>query len=392
MRKIKLCFILSGEPTYSETFLSSKFLNLKNNGYDVVFFANNKKYFSIDDIKPSKYKLINFISSCFSLLRLLFFSASPMFKFLKLEKVDKKSMFKRWRNLFVNSRILFEKVDYLHFPFLTLTHTRENIANAIGAQMSASIRGFDISIYPLKYPGCYDNLWIKIDKLHSISNSLLNEAKKQNLPKNINSHIINPSIDTKYFKNDLFLKSSLNNRKHKIQFLTVSRLHWKKGIEYTLEALAIFKERYSDNFSYTIIGDGNEKERLIYAVKSLDLEEFVDFKGALEIEKVKDYYKKSEIYLQYSIQEGFCNSVLEAQAMGLLTITSNAEGLEENVIDGKTGWIVEKYNPILLAKKIENIINIKNNKLDLIRKNAILRVNKKFNMENQIKLFKTFYE
>jgi len=96
--------------------------------------------------------------------------------------------------------------------------------------------------------------------------------------------------------------------------------------------------------------------------------------------------------LQYSIQEGFCNSVLEAQAMGLLVIASNAEGLEENIIDGKTGWIVEKYNPQLLAKKIENIINIKNYKLDLIRKNAIERVSEKFNMDNQVKLFKNFYD
>ena len=392
MRKIKLCFILSNKPSYSETFLLLKFSNLKKSGYDVVFFSNNKKYFLIDDIKHSKYKLIDFISSCFALLKLLFFSHKTLFKFLKLEKIDKKSYIKRWRNLFLNSRILFEKADYLHFSFLTLSHTRENIASAIGAQMTASMRGFDISIYPLKHPGCYDNLWHKIDKLHSISNSLIVDAKEKGLPDNINTHIIFPSINTRYFKNDLFLKSEFDNENKEIQFLTVARLHWKKGIEYTLEALAILKQKYSLNFTYSIIGNGTEKERLKYAVKNLGLEKFVRFKGQLGIKEVKDYYKKSDIYLQYSIQEGFCNSVLEAQAMGLLVIASNAEGLEENIIDGKTGWIVEKYNPQLLAKKIENIINIKNYKLDLIRKNAIERVNEKFNMDNQVKLFKNFYD
>ena len=57
------------------------------------------------------------------------------------------------------------------------------------------------------------------------------------------------------------------------------------------------------------------------------------------------------IYLQYSIQEGFCNAVLEAQALGLLTIVSDAEGLPENVIHGETGWVVPKRKPKFFAQK-----------------------------------------
>ena len=54
------------------------------------------------------------------------------------------------------------------------------------------------------------------------------------------------------------------------------------------------------------------------------------------------FYKKADIYIQYSIEEGFCNAVLEAQSMGVLTIVSDASGLIENVVDGKTGWVVPK--------------------------------------------------
>ena len=392
MRKIKLCFILSNKPSYSETFLTLKFLYLKKNGYDIVFFSDNKKYLSTENIKSSKFKIIKFISSIIAFFKLLLLSPSRVHKFLKLEKFDQVLLIKRWKHLFLNSRILQEKTDYLHFSFLTLSDTRENIASAIGAKMSASIRGFDISIYPLKNPGCYNKLWLKIDKLHSISNALLVEAKNIGLPPNIKTHIIEPSIDTKFFSNPSFLKSNFDNKKQKIHFLTVGRLHWKKGIEYTLEALAIFKEKYSNNFIYSIIGDGIEKERLIYATKSLGLDGSVEFKGTLKANEIKEFYIKSNIYLQYSIQEGFCNSVLEAQAMGLLVIASNAEGLEENIIDRQTGWIVKKYEPKLLAKKIENIINSDNSKLDLIRRNAVERVNKKFNLNDQIKLFKKFYD
>ena len=67
----------------------------------------------------------------------------------------------------------------------------------------------------------------------------------------------------------------------------------------------------------------------------------------------KNYLEKSDIYLQYSIQEGFCNSVLEAQAMGLLSIVSDANGLTENIIHNYTGWVVPKMAPKLLANCIK---------------------------------------
>ena len=65
----------------------------------------------------------------------------------------------------------------------------------------------------------------------------------------------------------------------------------------------------------------------------------------------------ADIYIQPSIQEGFCNSVLEAQAMGLLVIVSDAEGLHENVINNVTGWVVKKRNPILLSEKLRKYQN-----------------------------------
>ena len=48
--------------------------------------------------------------------------------------------------------------------------------------------------------------------------------------------------------------------------------------------------------------------------------------------------------------------------MGVPTIVSNASGLIENIVHGKTGWIVPKRRPNLLAKKITQIISMENNK------------------------------
>ena len=389
---MKLGFVLSNKTSYSETFLVSKFAILKNLGHEVIIFSNDNNNLSKIYNKNSKVSPISVFLIFFTFFKLFLFTPKRAFKFLYLEKSDEIPFKKRWKNLFINAKILSERLDYLHFSFLTTALRRENVALAISAKLTSSIRGYDISIYPLKFPNCYANLWSKVDKIHSISNALYSRAIEEGLSPEIPFSIINPAIDVKFFSSNSKVKASIDLKTKKINFLTVGRLHWKKGIEFTLEALCLLKEKKTVKFNYTIVGDGKEYERLIYAVEEFGLNKNVVFTGRLDRYQIKKYYKNTDIYLQYSLQEGFCNSVLEAQAMGLLVIASNAEGLEENIINEKTGWIVKKRNPKLLVEKIEKIINSDNSKLDLIRKNAVERVNEKFNINDQIKLFKKFYD
>jgi len=77
--------------------------------------------------------------------------------------------------------------------------------------------------------------------------------------------------------------------------------------------------------------------------------------------------------------------------MGVLTVVSDALGLSENVVDGETGWIVPKREPPLLARKIEHIISMEDKKINIIRLNAIERVQNKFNLNRQKKHFDSFF-
>ena len=80
--------------------------------------------------------------------------------------------------------------------------------------------------------------------------------------------------------------------------------------------------------------------------------------------------------------------------MGLLCIVSNAEGLQENVLDGETGWVVPKRQPKLLADKIQEVIAMNNLDLLKIRERAQDRIQQQFNLEQQknqwINFFKEF--
>ena len=190
------------------------------------------------------------------------------------------------------------------------------------------------------------------------------------------------------FSNDVFVNPT---QAQKINFTTISRLHYIKGLEYILEALSLLKKEGYD-LQFTIIGDGAEKERLQFAAHQLNISKNVTFAGKLSPEKVREELNKTDVYLQYSIQEGFCNAVLEAQAMGLLCVVSNAEGLSENVIENETGFVVEKQNSQLLFEKIKEVVALPEIEKQVIKQKAIERVQNEFNLEKQQQEFLAFYK
>ena len=65
--------------------------------------------------------------------------------------------------------------------------------------MAVSFRGYDINVYPLKHPGCYDEIWSKVDKVHSISDDLYKKALLLGLGRNISYTKITPAIDHVFF-------------------------------------------------------------------------------------------------------------------------------------------------------------------------------------------------
>lgn len=391
---MKIGFVLSSTPANSETFFIAKIKGLQEMGHQVLLFANQNRDFNLCQLithpKVGQNLFIQVVRMIISYLEMFLFRPFKSICYLRLDKGDGIPFRTRWENLYLSNHIIKERLDWLHFGFAAMAYRRENVAQCIGAKMGVSLRGYDICLYPLKYPGCYLHLWSKVDKVHSISNALLKIAKKHGLTNTTPQIVIQPAINGDYFNQGKKKWEMSNDNKKKIHFLTVARLQWVKGLEYTLQALAILNEK-NIPFYYTVIGEGHERERLIFAVHQMGLDNRVSFAGSSPHYDIKKHYKKADIYLQYSIQEGFCNAVLEAQAMRLLTIVSDADGLPENVINNETGWVVPKRNPALLSKKIMEVINLTATDKMEISSNARKRVLREFKIDNQNKLFNSFF-
>ncbi|QRM87778.1 glycosyltransferase [Lacinutrix sp. WUR7] len=383
--------VLSTVPRYSETFFRNKIKGLQDNGFRVILFVD---YLEVSDgtfgckvvasnaFNKNIFKRIWY--SFLALLKSFFMHPKRSYTLYTLNKRDGVSFQENTKQVILNQFFLKEDVDWLHFGFGMLAVKRENVAAAMCAKMAVSFRGYDLYLSPLKHPGCYDVLFTKTVKYHVLSQEMKQELFRYKIPSNT-IEVITPAIDLSFFTANTIVET-----KNRVELVTVARLHWKKGLVYTLEALALLKQ-LGIAFHYTIIGDGSEKERLVFAAHQLGLKDNITFTGKLPQTEVKKHVEAASIYVQYSIQEGFCNAVLEAQSLGLLCVVSNAEGLAENVLNGKTGWVVPKRNPVLLANRIEAILKLSEAEKQKIRENAIARVHKEFGLLKQQEAFVHFY-
>lgn len=385
----RIGMVLPNIPAYSETFFNSKIKGLQESGFDVILFSNGKNKVSHTTCKtvfaPNFDLRISLLVTIFVIFVNCFKNLKSTLKLFHLNRKDGLSKKNSIKNIFINSHFLAHKLTWLHFGFGTMALQSENVAESIGAKMAVSFRGFDLYIYPSKFPKCYDLLFSKKVNYHVLSDemkcTLINYGIKSE-----SIHKITPAINVDFFQTN----SKVQSTNEVFKFLTVGRLHWKKGLEYTLEAFSILKKQ-AVPFHYTIIGEGIEKEKLMFAVHQLDLESNVTFSGKVPQEQVKNILEKIDFYIQYSVQEGFCNAVLEAQAMGLICIVSDADGLSENVLHEKTGFVVPKRNPNLLAQKLIETINMDESAKLKIRERAMERVKKDFNLTKQKNEFKSFY-
>lgn len=382
--------VISDTYHYTQTFFESLIQGLQDKGFQVVLIANKRdKSVSKKVVSPmaiSSKKCFQVIKTIAVLFWLFFRHPQRSIRFYKLEKINGLQIRKILENLYINAHIFPLNLDWLYFGFATMGLRRENVAKAIGAKSAVSLRGYDISTYPLKHPGCYNSLWTKIDKVHTLSDDLLKKAYALGLDSTVPFSKITPAVDVNFFKANISQEHSFSP----IKFLTVGRLEWIKGYEYALQVMSLLK-RKGISFTYTIVGEGSDRERLMFAVYQWGLNDYVRFVGKQTQVQIQEWMRETMVYLQPSLYEGFCNAALEAQAMGILCVVTDGGGLQENVVNGKSGFVVPKRDPQAMVEAIEKITQMTDEERQQMRRFAVERVRKDFNLEDQKTKWAAFF-
>jgi len=374
-----VALILSSKPDYSETFIKelidglegSKRINLK------VFYGSAlKKWCGL-------FLLLMLIKSLFFMHR-VFLSI----KYIRLNNPELK-FFHAIKNTVLNLPIItsFTKFDVIHFAFANLAVNNTHLSKCFGAKTTLGLRGYDITFFPIMHVDCYKFVWQNIDKIQYNSEDLLNWAFKWGAQNDTPRMLITAAVNDEFILNDA-KEQILENEV--INILTIGRFHWKKGLDTALYAVA---ECIKANIKvrYTLVGNGPETEKIKYLIHALNIGNYVEIINAVRYNEVFNYIDKANLIIVPSIQEGCSNFVLESQARGKYCIVSNAEGMNQVVLDGITGKIIERGDFKALKDAIIDFSNFTSEQRNVIFHQSVSRIDQEFRRSNQIEKWLTFF-
>lgn len=393
--KIKLVY--NSFPTPSETFLFNLAVNLAERGHDVTMLlmerTNNQNHYKdrIHEWKgsvqyapaPHAFAYLSYILLHFN--KFIWFSTK--YKYSGIRKLV--SDFVKYSLLNVGN------FDIIHFAYTGLALEFKDILTLIPSdtRLIISARGTSEIVKPVideNRKNQLIRLWPLIDAVHCVSKDIMIRLERLGLDRS-KCFINYPSIDINTFTYKQ-RESSLVNIVTRDSFIIVStgRLHFSKGFVFALQALRLLREEF-DHIEYHILGDGPDADMLKYIASDMQLSGMVVFHGKVSHTIVREQLNKSHVYLQSSIYEGVSNAALEAMALGVPIITTDAGGMAEVVTDGLDGFLIERYNPMAIATAVRMAMSDYGKSVELAI-NARKKIESDFSLNRQIDIFEQNYK
>ena len=166
-------------------------------------------------------------------------------------------------------------------------------------------------------------------------------------------------------------QSDLKNK----NLVSVGRLSHEKGFIDLIDVFALVHMMYPD-WKLNIIGDGDEKNKIISKIHKYGLEDSVIMHGFLDKDGVGKILSDSSIYVMSSYTESFGIVLLEAFSYGVPCVAfDSAEGANEIISNNWDGYLIKDRNIDDMAKRICHLIGNYSRRF-IMGQNAIKKANK----------------
>ncbi len=225
----------------------------------------------------------------------------------------------------------------------------------LGCPVVISCRGSQINVYPHdpNYRGYRDQLpqiFSRATAVHCVTDAIKREAAKYGLDPQ-KAAVIRPAVDPDFF----CPPTAPRQPAPPFHIVSVGSLTWLKGYEYALLAL---RQLVNEQLPVClhIIGDGPDRQRILYTIEDLGLQEVVQLKGQLTPEQVRNELHQAHIFLLSSLSEGIANAALEAMACCLPVVTTACGGMDEAITNGVEGFIVPILDEQAMAEALKRLI------------------------------------
>ena len=249
-----------------------------------------------------------------------------------------------------------KKYDILHAHFGPMGNTFRFARSFFNAPLIVSFHGYDFCVVPRQQGlQIYNRLFSTADVFLANSEYTRNRLVELGCPlKKILNLSVGLNLDE--FK---FRERHIGN--DDIYLLSIARLVEKKGLEYSIRAVAKVIKKYP-KLKYVIVGDGPLMEKLKKLIGEMQANDHIQLVGVLPSNKIAEMMGEAHIFLLPSVtaengdQEGQGLVLQEAQASGLPIIATNHGPFSEGLINGKSGFLVPERDVDSLVQRLCELI------------------------------------
>ncbi|WCO02533.1 glycosyltransferase family 4 protein [Psychroserpens ponticola] len=356
-------------------------------GSSPKLFKHQKQGLNYLPTDPSN-KLVLLIQ--FVLRLLVFFCVQPKKcrHFVSLLRNSDKPLLTRFKQFLIWSKFISNNIEVVHIQWASHIFLFEEILEHSYFKTMVSLRGRLINITPLAeadLKALYQRTFPKVNQFHAVTHHIKKQAMIYGAAED-KIKVIYSGVEVNSF--DAFRKKDYAKR-DTLQILSVGRQHWKKGYNYALEALKIVLER-DIKATFTIIGAADSEE-IIYTVHDLNLKNEVRLTSKMDYQDVLKEMQKADVLVLPSVSEGLANVVIEAMALGLPVISTNAVGMSELVIHKETGLLFENRDVNDLAEMIKGFNSMPQEDVKKMTDTALKKVIIQHNWKTFKQSFNDFY-
>ncbi len=200
-----------------------------------------------------------------------------------------------------------------------------------------------------------------------------------------------------YLPNPNTFKISKKTKKNPFTIISVARFDdtfkrldlLLRVLDKTIKELPQVKLMVVGNYDLNMVIPDNTGRTVGELLKELKIpKENLEFVG--EQTDVTQYYKKAELYLHTSETEGFGMVLNEAATHGVPSIAFNISGLDDIIISGENGYLVEKYNLEEMKNKIVTYFSDEKQK-EKIQEKA-MELSKRFDIDGVMKKWDAIFD
>ncbi|HEX8460343.1 MAG TPA: glycosyltransferase family 4 protein [Segetibacter sp.] len=390
IKPLHICIVTNEFPALTETFITTKVLELSKRGHRITVVRNqqNKTINSshVKLVEDAGIKILQYEEPTAGKGLVQAFFTNPLF-FIKAFSFSPAVFKKNYKSLLQMNLLTKDDFDIIHFEFSGLAVGYLQTIKKLLPKVVVSCRGTAEKVKPVSEPARKEQLrklFENVDAIHCVSDDMADTI----LPycKSADKIFVNrPSIDATVFN-----RSEAHQATDEVlQILSIGRFTFQKGYLIGLMAMKKLKEK-GVKFKWKIVGDGPQKEEILYYIHSLHLNDCVELLGKKNRDEILALYNSNDVYLLCSVYEGIANVCLEAMSMQLPVVATKSGGMEEVIEHGVNGLLCELYNPDSIADNLE-IIATNRDLIPVFGANARATILQRFTIQQQADVFEREY-